>query len=106
MLTRDYTRDQYGPINANFTTGSGFAAALPIASQLPASVSNRMLQSAIVQATHEQLRALLTKSALDNVGALSAYEAHLQDVAPLGSARYKAINDVFALSAVMRLARW
>ena len=57
-------------------------------------------------AIHEQLRAVLAKTALDNVSALSAVEAHLNSVAPLGEERYKTINDAFAVSAAMRIARW
>ncbi len=65
-----------------------------------------LMQSAIAEAHHEQLRTLLTKAAVENVAALSALEAHLREVAPLGEERYKTIVDAYAISTAMRLARW
>ena len=66
----------------------------------------QITQRALLEATHEQLRTLLTKSVLDNVASLSALEAHLSNIAPNGEDRYKTIIDAYALSAAMRIARW
>lgn len=66
----------------------------------------RVVGKAIVTDTHEQGRALLTNSALQNVGALSALEAHLLQVAPLGEARYKHIVDAYAMGAAQAISRW
>ncbi len=69
-------------------------------------LSNLLMQDAVAEAHHEQLRALLTKAAMDNVAALATLEAHLREVAPLGEARYKTLLDAHALATALRLARW
>ena len=66
----------------------------------------RVVAKAIVADTYEQGRALLTNTALSNVGALSALEAHLIQVAPLGEARYKHIVDSYAMGAAQAIQRW
>jgi hypothetical protein len=43
---------------------------------------------------------------LNNLGALSALEGHLIEVAPLGEARYRAIVDAYALGAAQAIQRW
>ncbi|MHB1314118.1 MAG: hypothetical protein ACYCX2_01370 [Christensenellales bacterium] len=65
-----------------------------------------VIKNAIVANIHEQCRALLTKTALDNVGALSALEAHLIKVAPYGMYRYKEIVDAYAIGAAQKILRW
>lgn len=67
---------------------------------------DRVVARAIVADTYEQGRALLTNTALNNVGALSALEAHLIQVAPLGEARYKHIVDSYAMGAAQAIQRW
>ncbi len=54
----------------------------------------------------DTLKVLLTNTALNNVGALSALEQHLIQVAPLGEARYKHIVDSYAMGAAMAIQRW
>lgn len=66
----------------------------------------RVQAQALVADTREQGRALLTNTALQNVGALSALEQHLIQVAPLGEARYKHIVDSFAMGAAQAIQRW
>lgn len=66
----------------------------------------RMQTQAIVADVREQGRALLTNTALQNVGALTALEQHLIQVAPLGEARYKHIVDAYAMGASQAIARW
>lgn len=66
----------------------------------------RVVGRAIVADVHEQGRALLTNTALNNVGALSALEQHLIQVAPLGEARYKHIVDSYAMGAAIAIQRW
>lgn len=61
---------------------------------------------ALVANVHEEGRALLTNTALNNVGALSALEGHLIQVAPLGEARYRAIVDAYAMGAAISIQRW
>ena len=68
--------------------------------------NNLELRNATALAVHENYRALLTKVALDNVAALSALEAQLSNMAPLGQERYKTILDAHTMSTIMRLARW
>lgn len=66
----------------------------------------RVQAQALVADTREQGRALLTNTALNNVGALSALEQHLIQIAPLGEARYKHIVDSYALGAAAAIHRW
>jgi DNA-binding TFAR19-related protein (PDSD5 family) len=66
----------------------------------------RVQAQALVADTREQARALLTNTALQNVGALSALEQHLIQVAPIGEARYKHIVDSYALGAAVAIQRW
>lgn len=66
----------------------------------------RVQAQALVADVREQGRAFLTNTALQNVGALSALEAHLIEVAPLGEARYKHIVDSYAAGAAQAIARW
>lgn len=66
----------------------------------------RVQAQALVADVKEQGRALLTNTALQNVGSLSALEAHLIQVAPLGEARYKHIVDAYAMGAAQAIARW
>ena len=66
----------------------------------------RVQVQALVADVREQGRALLANTALLNVSALSALEAHLIEVAPLGEARYKHIVDAYAMGAAQAIARW
>lgn len=66
----------------------------------------RVQAQALVADTREQGRALLTNTALQNVGALTALEQHLIQVAPLGEARYKHIVDAYAMGAAQAISRW
>jgi hypothetical protein len=61
---------------------------------------------ALIADTREQGRALLTNTALQNVGALTALEQHLIQIAPLGEARYKHIVDGYAMGAAQAISRW
>lgn len=60
----------------------------------------------IVAGVHEQGRAILTNTALNNVGALSELEAHLIQIAPLGEDRYRHIVDAYTMGAAQAIARW
>lgn len=66
----------------------------------------RVQAEALIADTREQGRALLANTALQNVGALTALEQHLIQVAPLGEARYKHIVDAYALGAAREISRW
>jgi hypothetical protein len=66
----------------------------------------RVQGQAIVAEVKEQGRAFLTNSVLQNVGALTALEQHLIQVAPLGEARYKHIVDAFTMGAAQAISRW
>lgn len=54
----------------------------------------------------EDGRAMLTHTALEHVGALTALEQHLITVAPLGEARYREIVDNYTLGAAAAIRRW
>ncbi len=66
----------------------------------------RVVANGLAANAREQVRALLTQTALQNVGALSAIEAHLITVAPLGSPRYQSIVDAYAIGAAQMIMRW
>ena len=66
----------------------------------------RVQAQALIADTREQGRALLTNTALQNVGALSALEQHLIQVSPLGEQRYKHIVDAYAMGAAQAISRW
>lgn len=68
--------------------------------------SIEIIKNTIVADIHEQGRAILTKTALDNIGALSALENYLNLVAPSGQERYKQIVDAYALGAAQKIWRW
>jgi hypothetical protein len=68
--------------------------------------NGEMVKRTLVTATHEQGRALLTNMALENVGALSALENHLTQIAPQGAERYRHIVDAYALGAAQKIAGW
>jgi hypothetical protein len=65
-----------------------------------------VIKNVIVAGIHEQGRALLTNMALESVGALSALEEHLCQIAPCGAGRYRAIVDAYTLGAANKIARW
>lgn len=54
----------------------------------------------------EEGRAYLAQTALENVGALSAMEDHLMQVAPNGAARYREIVDSYAIGASSVIRKW
>lgn len=66
----------------------------------------RVVSQGLITEAKEQIRASLTSNALDNVGALSALEAHLIQIAPLGQDRYKHIVDAYAMGAAQVITRW
>lgn len=99
------TKKELAPLGGAF--GSGALAQMSGSGQRQTSREVERVQArALVADVHEQGRALLTNTALQNVGALSALEAHLIQVAPLGEARYKHIVDAYALGAAQSISRW
>jgi hypothetical protein len=68
--------------------------------------TGEMVKRTLVAAVHEQGRALLTNMALESVGALSALESHLVQIAPQGAERYRHIVDAYALGAAQKIAGW
>ncbi len=66
----------------------------------------RVQARAVVAKLVEDGRALLTHTALEHVGALTALEQHLITVAPLGEARYREIVDSYTLGASAAIRRW
>jgi len=66
----------------------------------------RIVTQGLATNSREQVRAMLTHTALQNVGALTALEEHLIKTCPLGAARYEAIVDAYALGAAQTIARW
>lgn len=66
----------------------------------------RVQSRAIIAKLTEDGRALITHTALEHVGALTALEQHLITVAPLGEARYREIVDSYTLGASAVIRRW
>lgn len=67
---------------------------------------NEIVKQTIVANIHEQGRALLTHTALENLGALSSLEEQLTELAPSGAERYRHIVDAYAMGAAKKLMRW
>lgn len=67
---------------------------------------NEVIKQAMVSSVHEQGRAFLTNVALENLGALSALEEQLMEMAPSGAERYRHIVDAYAMGAARKIARW
>jgi hypothetical protein len=65
-----------------------------------------VIKNVIIAGLQEQGRAWLANTALESVGALSALEEHLCQIAPHGAGRYRAIVDAYALGAARQIARW
>jgi len=99
------TKSELAPLGGAFSP-SGLAQMSGSAQRQAGREIERVQAQALVADVREQGRALLTNTALQNVGALSALEAHLIQVAPLGEARYRAIVDSYALGATAAIARW
>jgi len=55
---------------------------------------------------HEQGRALLATTALENLGAMSAMESYLCQIAPSGAHRYKLVADAYAMAAARAVSDW
>lgn len=66
----------------------------------------RVAVQGLVTSMREEVRAHLTNTALQNVGALSELEGYLRQIAPTGAARYQHIVDAYALGAAQTIARW
>ena len=58
------------------------------------------------EAAHEQCRAVLAYTAMENAAMLSAMEAFCYRTAPFGEERYKRIADAYTTGAVARILRW
>jgi hypothetical protein len=89
--------------NLNLQTNDRLTGKIQLAVQRE---SGEVIKNAIVANVHEQCRALLTKTALDNLGALSALEAHLTVLAPYGQERYKQIVDAYTIGAAQKIWKW
>ena len=72
---------------------------------LPALTSGPLTRQLVTADYREQCRASLSSTAMENVAALSAMEAYLNQVAPYGYRRYKAIVDAYALGAIAAIAK-
>lgn len=99
------SKTELAPLGGAFSA-NGLAQMSSSAQRQTGREIERVQAQALVADVREQGRALLTNTALQNVGALSALEAHLIQVAPLGEARYKHIVDAYAMGAAQAVARW
>lgn len=66
----------------------------------------QVVKRAMVANAHEEARAYLTQTALQNAAMLSAMEEHCCQMAPLGTVRYQAIVDAWVIGASSRLMKW
>lgn len=99
------TKKELAPLGGAFTS-TGLAQMGGGMQRQTAREVERVQGQAIVAEVREQGRAFLTNSVLQSVGALTALEQHLIQVAPLGEARYKHIVDSFTMGAAQSIARW
>ncbi len=117
MHNEDYSFDRRNRFGTDLTPANVPATISPIANLpmprplgitgwMAANASTRMMQTASVEAMHEQCRMLLTKTALENVALLSAMEAQFNATTPNGQERYRLIVDAYTVSTAMNLARW
>ena len=72
---------------------------------LAASAGNKIVQTAMVEATREQCNAFIVCSALQNVGALSSLEAQIAQSVPSSRDRLRVILDGYCYNLAMRMAR-
>jgi len=77
-----------------------------ISTWLDIRANNRQMQKTVSEAGCEQGRALLTKSALENVAVLSALEDTLCQAAPGGVNRYNMLINAYAVGAAQRIVRY
>ncbi|WP_431795265.1 hypothetical protein [Microbacterium enclense] len=98
------TKKELAPLGGAFSSTGLAQMSAGIQRQTSREVE-RVQGQAIVAEVKEQGRAFLTNSVLQNVGALTALEQHLIQVAPLGEARYKHIVDSYAMGAAQAISR-
>jgi hypothetical protein len=99
------TNTELLPAGNNFSSQGMSRMSMGIQRQMTREVERVQARAVIAKLT-EDGRALLTNSALEHVGALTALEQHLITVAPLGEARYREIVDSFTLGASAAIRRW
>ncbi|KZE42038.1 hypothetical protein [Microbacterium sp. T32] len=98
------TKNELAQLGAAFTS-TGLAQMSAGMQRQTSREAERVQAQAIVAEVKEQGRAFLTNSVLQNVGALTALEQHLIQVAPLGEARYKHVVDAFTIGAAQAISR-
>lgn len=99
------TKKELVPLGGAFSTNSLAQMGASMQRQTARELERAQGQ-ALVAEVREQGRAFLTNTALQNVAALSALEAHCIQIAPIGEARYKHIVDAYAMGAANAVARW
>jgi hypothetical protein len=65
-----------------------------------------VIKRTVLSNLQEQGRAHITNTALENVGALTALEEHLCEIAPSGAERYRHIVDAYTMGAARTIGRW
>ena len=102
--TVNYTPPSVTPFDCALTRAdfSPGRANLPVLPMLPSGPLTRQIATGDFR---EQCRAHLTSTALENVAALSQMEAYLDQAAPSGYRRYRAIVDAYALGAIAAIAK-
>tara|TARA_R110000868_G_C10971200_1_gene769994 strand:+ start:11754 stop:12113 length:360 start_codon:yes stop_codon:yes gene_type:complete len=104
-ITMFSTKTELAPLGGAFSS-NGLAQMSGSMQRQTGREVERVQAQAVVAEVREQGRAFLTNTALQNVGALTALEQHLIQVAPLGEARYKHIVDAYAMGAAQSITRW
>lgn len=99
------TKKDLTPVGGAFTS-TGLAQMSAGVQRQTSRELERVQGQAIVAEVKEQGRAFLANSVLQSIGALTALEQHLIQVAPLGEARYKHIVDSFTMGAAQAIVRW
>ena len=92
--------------NALMTVVDSFAPSNIADTRLSVRENKALLRNTSIAVTHEQGRALLTYTALENTVMLSALEAVCYRTAPFGEQRYRHIVDAYAISAAKRIEQW
>lgn len=76
---------------------------------LPRFASTRMkrvIKEAMVQRTHDQCQALMAKTGMEHIAALTVMEQQFASIAPQSAEQYRAIVNAYAQQAVEKVRRW
>lgn len=69
-------------------------------------IVGKVMDEARILSVHDYCTALLAKSGMENVAALSFMEQQFNSMAPQGAERYREIVDAYAQKVAGKIRRW